>query len=84
MITHVRDVHIERMENALNVWIEDNTQKNMPLSGGLICTRAMRMYAHLAGMGGASTSDTGMSDADMSISSPFQVSISIASEQRMV
>ena len=32
VVTHVRNVHIERMEKALGVWIEDNAQKNMPLN----------------------------------------------------
>ena len=27
LVTHVWDVHIERMEKALSVWIEDNVQK---------------------------------------------------------
>ena len=72
VVTHVQDVHIERMEKALSIWIEDNVQKNMPLGGPLIRARAMRMYAHLAGAGEASSSDAGMSDAGMSSHSPFQ------------
>ena len=60
------------METALSVWIEDNVQKNMPLSGLLIHTKAMHMYAYLAGAGGTSTSDTGMRDAGISGVSLFQ------------
>ena len=29
VVTHVRDIHIERMEKALSLWIEDIAQKNM-------------------------------------------------------
>ena len=73
MVTHVRDVHIERMKAALNIWIEDNMQKNMHLNGPLIRAKAMHiMYAHLAGTGGASTCDAGTSDAGPSSSSPCQ------------
>ena len=78
VVTHIRDVHIERMEKALSVWIEDNVWKNMPLSGPLIHAKAMRMYVHLAGARGTSTSDAGMSN--MGTSRPQ----SIPSEQRMV
>ena len=55
VVTHIRDLHKERMEKTLSVWIEDNAQKNMPLSGPLIRTKAMHMYTHLTGVGGAST-----------------------------
>ena len=48
--THVQDVHIERMEKALNVWIEDNMQRNMPLSGPFIRAKVMPIYAHLVAL----------------------------------
>ena len=44
VVTQVRDVHIERMEKALNVWMEGDAQKNMPLNGPLIHTKMIRMY----------------------------------------
>ena len=49
--------------------MEDNAQKNMPLSGPLIRAKVMRIYVHLADMGGAIMSDVGTSDP-----SPFQAS----------
>jgi len=72
VVNHVRDVHTEIMDNVLSVWIEDNVQKNMPLSGPLICTKVMRMYTHLVGVGGVSTSDSGTSDVGTSGPSLFQ------------
>uniref|UniRef100_UPI00358FD0A3 tigger transposable element-derived protein 1-like n=1 Tax=Myxine glutinosa TaxID=7769 RepID=UPI00358FD0A3 len=64
VVTHVRDVHIERMEQALSIWIEDNTQKNMPLSGPLIREKAKtNLRSSGAGVGGASMSDDGTSSA---------------------
>ena len=65
---------MERMEKALSVWIEDNAQKTMPLSGPLIHAKTMRMYMHLAGVGGTSTNDAGMSGSGTSGPSQFQVS----------
>ena len=63
VVTHIWDVHIQRMEKALSVWIEDNVLKNMLLNGPITRTKAMRMYTHLAGTGGASTSGASTSDA---------------------
>uniref|UniRef100_UPI00358FB966 tigger transposable element-derived protein 1-like n=1 Tax=Myxine glutinosa TaxID=7769 RepID=UPI00358FB966 len=59
VVTHVRDVHIERMEKAL-ISIKDNTQKNMPLSGPLIRAKVKHIYDHLSGAG---TGDASKSDA---------------------
>ena len=30
VVTQVWDVHIDRMEKAVNIWMEENAQKNMP------------------------------------------------------
>jgi len=56
----------------LSVWIEDNVQKNMSLSGPLIHTLVINMYILITGTGGSSTSDAGMSAVGSSGSSPFQ------------
>ena len=64
VVTNVRDFHIETMEKALNVWLEDNSQKNGPLSGPRIHEEAKQMYDHLVGTGGvANKSDVGTSNA---------------------
>ena len=42
-----RDPIIEKMEKALNVWIEDQTQKKVPLSSLVIREKALRIYKHL-------------------------------------
>ena len=64
MVTQVRDVHIETMEKALNVWLEHNAQNNQPLSGPLIREKPKQMYDHLFGVGGtANTSNAGTGDA---------------------
>ena len=44
VVSHARNPHIERMEKALNVWIEDNTAKSLPLSGPIIRQKALRLY----------------------------------------
>uniref|UniRef100_UPI00358E955F tigger transposable element-derived protein 1-like n=1 Tax=Myxine glutinosa TaxID=7769 RepID=UPI00358E955F len=69
VVTHVRNVHVERMEKAFNIWIEDNMQKNMPLSGPLIREKAKQIYDHLSGAGGASTSDEPSDDGTISATS---------------
>ena len=85
VVTQFRDVHINVMEKALNVWVEDNAQKNVPLSGPLIREMAKRMYDNLTGMGGAASmsdvgtsyagmSDVGTSEVGTSGHSPFQAS----------
>ena len=61
VVAQVRNIHIEWMEKALNVWIEDNTQKGMPLGGPLMREKAKLLHDHLSGMGGASTSAAGTS-----------------------
>ena len=33
VVTQAKDIHIETMEKALNVWLEDNAQKNVSLTG---------------------------------------------------
>ena len=44
------------------MWVEDNAQKKVPLSGLLFHEKVKRMYDHLAGVSGAgNTSDAGMS-----------------------
>ena len=74
-VTSVKDAHIEAMEKALNVWVEDNAQKNVPLSGPLIRGKAKRMYDHLTGTCGAAyTGDEGTSDVATNGPSPFQAS----------
>uniref|UniRef100_UPI00358F9A1E putative CENPB DNA-binding domain-containing protein 1 n=1 Tax=Myxine glutinosa TaxID=7769 RepID=UPI00358F9A1E len=69
VVTHVWDVHIERMVKALSIWIEDNVQKSMPLSGPLVREKAKRIYDHLSGVGGASTSDVPSDDGTSSATS---------------
>ena len=62
VVIQVRDIHIQIM-TALNMWLEDNSHKNVPLSGSLIHEN---------------TTDAGMSDtltdAGMSVPSPFRTS----------
>uniref|UniRef100_UPI00358EFEB0 putative CENPB DNA-binding domain-containing protein 1 n=1 Tax=Myxine glutinosa TaxID=7769 RepID=UPI00358EFEB0 len=41
-----RDPILEKMENALCVWVEDETQKGMSLSGAVVKEKAMRLYKH--------------------------------------
>jgi hypothetical protein len=41
-----RDYKIEKMEKALNIWIEDRTQKRMPISTAIIREKALRLYNH--------------------------------------
>ena len=74
VVTQVQDVHIERMEKALNIWTGDNLQKNMPLSGPLICAKAIHMYAYPVDAGGASKHDAGPSYGGTSGPSPFRAS----------
>uniref|UniRef100_UPI00358F1F1B tigger transposable element-derived protein 1-like n=1 Tax=Myxine glutinosa TaxID=7769 RepID=UPI00358F1F1B len=69
-VTHARDVHIVRMEKALSIWIKENVQKSMPLSGLLIREKAKQINYHLAGAGvGASMSDAPSDDGTSSMSS---------------
>ncbi|KAI1888220.1 hypothetical protein AGOR_G00182770 [Albula goreensis] len=44
-----RDPIIEKMEKALNVWIEDQTQKKVTLNSAVIREQALRMYECLGG-----------------------------------
>uniref|UniRef100_UPI0035902E27 putative CENPB DNA-binding domain-containing protein 1 n=1 Tax=Myxine glutinosa TaxID=7769 RepID=UPI0035902E27 len=73
VVTHLRDVHIliERMQNALSIWFEDNTQKSMPLSGPIIHEKAKQIYDNLSGTGagGACTSDAPSDDGTSSTTS---------------
>ncbi|XP_078455668.1 uncharacterized protein LOC144721694 [Lampetra planeri] len=41
---YTRDPHMEKMERALNLWIEDQTRMGVPLSGVDIRDRALRFY----------------------------------------
>jgi hypothetical protein len=36
------------MEKALNIWIEDLSQRNIPLSTKIICNKAKKLYDHFA------------------------------------
>ena len=38
---------IEKMEKALNIWIDDCCQKRIPLGGNLIKQKALKIYNHL-------------------------------------
>ena len=38
---------MEMMEKALMIWIEDNTQKRMPLDGNVIRYKAVKIFNHL-------------------------------------
>jgi hypothetical protein len=42
-----RDHVLEKMEKALNIWIEDQTQKRAPLSTALIRTKALNLYQYM-------------------------------------
>ena len=42
-----RDVALEKTESALSIWIEDQTQKKVPLSFHLIQAKAIRVYDSL-------------------------------------
>ncbi|XP_053145978.1 tigger transposable element-derived protein 1-like isoform X2 [Hemicordylus capensis] len=42
-----RDPNIEKTEKALNIWMEDQTQKKFPLSARMICNKARKIYRHL-------------------------------------
>ncbi|XP_053143783.1 tigger transposable element-derived protein 1-like [Hemicordylus capensis] len=42
-----RDPNIEKMEKALNIWMEDQAQKKVPLSTRMICVKARKIYRHL-------------------------------------
>ena len=54
VVTQGRDVHKETIEKPSNVWLEDNSQKNVPLIGPLIREKAkLILYDHLVGTGGA-------------------------------
>jgi hypothetical protein len=43
MVSQVRDKTTEQMEKALNLWIEDQTQKKIPLSISIIRAKAKRL-----------------------------------------
>lgn len=42
-----RDVLLEQMERALTIWIEDLSQRKIPLSGDLIQRKALQCYAQM-------------------------------------
>uniref|UniRef100_A0A8C4QHC6 HTH CENPB-type domain-containing protein n=1 Tax=Eptatretus burgeri TaxID=7764 RepID=A0A8C4QHC6_EPTBU len=42
-----RDPNLEKMEKTLNLWIEDQTQKQVPLNGSIIREEAKRLYDDL-------------------------------------
>lgn len=39
-----RDVMVEKTDNALNIWIEDQTQKRVPLSSIIIRKKAKQLH----------------------------------------
>ncbi|KAF0746713.1 tigger transposable element-derived protein 1-like [Aphis craccivora] len=41
-----RDVMVEKTEKALNIWIEDQTQKKVPLSSIIIREKAKQLHQH--------------------------------------
>lgn len=47
---------IERMEKALNIWIDDCSQKRIPLDGNIIKQKALKIYKLLQENGESSTS----------------------------
>ena len=44
---YIRDPCVERMEKALLIWIDDNQQKNIPMSGEIIKEKALGLYSRL-------------------------------------
>uniref|UniRef100_UPI00358E3E0E tigger transposable element-derived protein 1-like n=1 Tax=Myxine glutinosa TaxID=7769 RepID=UPI00358E3E0E len=53
-----RDPKLEKMEKTLNLWIEDQTQKRVPLNGPVIREKAKRLYEHLMQTSGGEGSST--------------------------
>ena len=43
-----RDSRIEKLEKALTIWIEDQSQHKVALSGQIIREKALRLYEHLS------------------------------------
>lgn len=48
--SHARDPLIKKMEKMLIIWVEDKNQKNMPLSGLCIRSKAKNIYEYLTAM----------------------------------
>ncbi|XP_067135124.1 tigger transposable element-derived protein 1-like [Centruroides vittatus] len=42
--SYVRDIAMENMEKALMIWIEDQTQKRMPIDANAVTNKALRIY----------------------------------------
>ncbi|KAG7202116.1 hypothetical protein KM043_004784 [Ampulex compressa] len=42
--TYVRDVAMENMEKALMIWLEDTTQKRIPIDTNTITNKALKIY----------------------------------------
>lgn len=45
--SYIRDVVKEKMEKALVIWIEDKSQKRIPVDGTTIKQTALRIYKHI-------------------------------------
>lgn len=45
--SHARDPDMEKMEKCLCIWVEEKSQKNMPLDGNAIRQKAVRILQHL-------------------------------------
>ncbi|XP_053145989.1 tigger transposable element-derived protein 1-like [Hemicordylus capensis] len=59
VVFHPREPHMERMEKALSLWIEDQTQKNVPLSGPVIREKALQLYRRFAAESGQAAATPG-------------------------
>lgn len=43
-VSYVRDAAIENMEKALMIWLEDTTQKRIPIDTNIITNKALKIY----------------------------------------
>ncbi|XP_032806279.2 uncharacterized protein LOC116940493 [Petromyzon marinus] len=68
---YTRDPHMEKMERALNLWIEDQTRMGVPLSGVDIRERALRFYERSAQ---SSCGDSGNNGSGKKSRTPFAAS----------
>ena len=46
-ITHSRNNIIEEMEKRLSIWIDDEIERNMPLSQSIIMEKTRRIFNHI-------------------------------------
>lgn len=56
-ISYVRDVTMENMEKALVIWIEDQTQKRIPIDTSVITNKALKIYETLKNQSPSTSSD---------------------------